>query len=134
MKALFFPWPAGPGEVRELGSGIKTIQEHVQGSFEAHTLANGCVVYCHELGRSTFKGEAYRFPYIGFDLPPPDDDGFKIVMFDSYEQMLATPKRAGVIDVYGPCIVVGQADEDGEETDITDEEAAFIMAVAAGVK
>lgn len=135
MKALFFPWPAGPGIVREDKLNLASIQQWVGGDFEAHTLSNGCVVLCHEYGRAVYRNPTvspYLFPYIGFDLPPPDDgdeDGFRMVIFGSFEEMMAVPRKECHIDVYGPCIVLGPADEDGEHTDVTEEQIASLNKV-----
>lgn len=124
MKVLYFPWPPAPPEVMDLKLDCRKIQELVGGMFEAHTLAMGCAIYCDEDGRYKYEGgpnPPYAFPYTGFDLPGPEDgQDFRVHIFKTFEEMMATPRKTGHIDVYGPCLLVGPADEDGEETDVPD--------------
>jgi len=127
VKILCFPWPPGPGEVRDVQLNMKTIHEIVGGDFEGHTLAGGLGLYCND-NRDLFRSEAhnpYMFPYIGFDLPgPADPDGIRVHTFKSMEELLATPRRLGGVEVWGPCMVFGPADDDGNETDIPEEAVA----------
>lgn len=131
VKILAFPWPPGPGEVKELRLGLKEIRAHVQGEFEAHTLSNGCMVYCNDEGRELFKGEPYLFPYTAFNLPV-GSGGFAVHMFPSYDAMLNHPRVQSEIDVRGPCLVVGPADEDGNETSVSDEAIELLQKAFQG--
>lgn len=131
VRVMLFPWPPAPAEVRELDLDLKTIQAHVQGDFECHTLANRCAVYCNAEGMYRFRSMAhdpYFFPYIGFDLPPPEQpDGIAVHTFNSMEELLATPRKLGGIEVWGPCMIVGPADGEGEETSVPEEAVALLQ-------
>lgn len=131
IKVLCFPWPPGPGEVREVGRGIAPIQEQVRGSFEGHTLSNGCMVFCNEEGRGLFESEEhdpYLFPYVAMDLPGPEGpDMIRVHSFKSQEEMDAVPRVLAAIDVWGPCMIVGPSDAEGESTSVPEEAVAFLQ-------